>query len=272
MGGPPLAMVTPMAPNIPKSGVLATLALLATALLSGCAGVTGGGDDGGNIAPVARLEADKDNAWAGEEIAFDAQDSEDPDGNVTEWRFDFGDGTRVNVTDEDAARVSHAYARGGEYEVSVTVVDDGEGGGLGEKASTATVQVAVDERSPVAANVIRTALTNNSAASRMEVPFDVREGADRTVSNVTVQNVLVAGASEVRLVLRDPSGDVLKEQTYTLNSTEPEEVEFEADVDDDGAHVLEVLAVSGAARVTGFQETFYGDDLDLLKDDAGEDG
>lgn len=266
-------MVTPMAPNNRnrKSGILATLALLSAALLSGCAGMTGGGDDGGNAAPLARLEADKDNAWAGEDFTFDAQDSEDPDGNVTEWRFDFGDGTRLNVTEDDAARVTHAYARGGEYEVTVTVVDDGTGDGLGEKASEATVQVSVDERSPVAANVIRTGMTNGSAGSSMGVPFDVRDGADRTVSNVTLQNLLLAGGSEVKLLLRDPSGTVLKEQSYTLNSTESREVTIEADVDDTGSHTLEVVAVSGAVRVTGLQETYYGDDLDLLKNDAGED-
>src|SRR5687768_5465277 len=195
-------MVTPMAPNSRKSGILATLALLTTALLSGCAGISGGGDDGGNAAPVARLDADKDNAWAGEDITFDAQDSDDPDGNVTEWRFDFGDGTRMNVTEDDAARVTHAYARGGEYEVTVTVVDDGTGDGLGEKASTATVEVSVDERSPVVANVILTGLTNASGSS-MGVPFDVRDGADRTVSNVTLQNLMVTGAAQVKLVLGD---------------------------------------------------------------------
>ena len=270
MGRPPPVMVTPMAPNIRKSGILATLALLSAALLSGCAGITGGGDDGGNAAPVAHLEADKDSAWAGEEFTFDAQDSTDPDGNVTEWRFDFGDGTRMNVTDDDAARVKHAYARGGEYEVTVAVVDDGTQDGLGEKASQASVRVAVDERSPVAANVVRTQLTTDSAGN-LSVPFDVRDGADRSVANVTLQNLLVAGASEVRLVLRDPSGAVLAEDTYVLNDTEPMEVELSADLDETGGHRLEVVAVSGAARVTGFQETYYSDELDALTDEAGED-
>jgi PKD repeat protein len=259
-----------MAPNIRKSGILA-IALLSAALLSGCAGITGGGDDGGNAAPVARLEADKDNAWAGDDITFDAQDSTDPDGNVTQWRFDFGDGTHLNVTSDDAARVKHAYARGGEYEAKVTVVDDGTHDGLGEKASTASVRVAVDERTPVAANVVRTTVTNGSQGATMDVPFDVRKGADRTVANVTLQNLMLAGATEVRLVLKDPSGKVLAEQTYTLNSTEPRDVKLSADVDDTGSHTLEVVAVSGAARMTGVQETYYGDDLDALKDDAGDD-
>jgi hypothetical protein len=257
-----------MAPNIRKSGILA-IALLSAALLSGCAGITGGGGDG-NAAPVARLEADKDHAWAGDDVTFDAQDSTDPDGNVTEWRFDFGDGTHMNVTQDDAARVKHAYARGGEYTATVTVVDDGTHDGLGEKADRASVRLAIDERSPVAANVVRTSLTNDSAGSRMDVPFDVRDGADRTVANVTLQNLLLAGATEVKILLRDPSGKVLAEETYTLNSTESREVDLSADVDDTGNHTLEVLAVSGAARVAGVEETYYGDSFDAVKDDAGD--
>ena len=130
MGGPPPVMVTPMAPNR-KTGTLALLALVGAALLSGCAGWVGSNGHDGNVAPVARLDADNDNAWAGDEVTFDAQDATDPDGNVTQWRFDFGDGTHLNVTDRDAARVKHAYARGGEYEASVVVVDDGTHDGLG---------------------------------------------------------------------------------------------------------------------------------------------
>lgn len=269
MGRPLPVMVTPMAPNR-KTGTLAVLALVGAALLSGCAGWVGSNGHDGNVAPVARLDADKDKAWAGDDLTFDAQDSTDPDGNVTQWRFDFGDGTHLNVTDRDAARVKHAYARGGEYEASVVVVDDGTHDGLGEKSSKATVRVAIDERSPVAAEVVRTAVGNGSAGSRMDVPFDVRQGADRTVSNVTLQNLLVAGATEVQLTVRDPSGKVLAQETYTLNSTESRDVKLSADLDDTGNHTLEVLAVSGAARVTGVQETHYGDDMDALKADAGD--
>lgn len=260
-------MVTPMAPKNKTAGFLA-LALLGTALLSGCASWTGGGDDGGNAAPLARLDADKDKAWAGDDVTFDAQDSSDPDGNVTEWRFDFGDGTRLNVTSEDAARVKHAYARGGEYEASVTVVDDGTHDGLGEKASKATIHVAVDERSPVAASVVQTGVGNASAGSRMDVPFGVREGADRTVANVTLQNLMVAGPTMLRLQIRDAAGEVLADQTYTLNSTESREVKLSADLDETGNHTLVVLATSGAARVSGVQEIYYSDALGALKDDA----
>lgn len=260
-----------MAPNHrkTKAGVLAMLAVAAAALLAGCAGL---GDDEGNRAPQAVLEADRDEAYAGEEFTFDAQSSSDPDGQVTEWRFDFGDGTQTTVTDDDAARVKHAYARGGEYIVTVTVVDDGDGEGLGERTDEDAVHVAVDERMPVAASVVRTPL-NTSAGSELELPFQVNEGADRAVANVTLQNTLLTGSSRVTLRFHDPSGNVIEEETYTLDSSEPKDVEFSSLLTDDvGNHTLEVVAESGSATVDGELEVLYSDapDLDKLKDQADD--
>lgn len=271
-------MVTPMAPKRktdqpPKgparkrAGVLAVLALVGAALLSGCAGL-GNGNDDGNRAPRAEIDADKTKGHTGEEFTFDAQSSMDPDGNITSWEFDFGDGTKETVTDEDAARVKHTYLDGGEYIVTVKVVDDGTQDGLGELADEDEVHVAVDESSPVTAQVVRAEPVNNTAGSSVPVPFDVNDGADRAQVNVTVQNTLVIGSSEIRLRLIDPSGKVLEEQTVSLPDTEPKEIEFDSMLSDVGDHSLEVTALSGSARVTGDLEVVYSDAPDLDKAEA----
>lgn len=248
-----------------RAGVLAVLALFGAALLSGCAGL-GNDNDDGNRAPRAEIDADKTKGQTGEEFTFDAQSSTDPDGNITSWEFDFGDGSaKQTVTSEDAARVKHTYMEGGEYVVTVKVVDDGTQDGLGELTDDDEVHIMVDETSPVTAQVIRAEAVNNTAGSRMPVAFDVNDGADRAQVNVTVRNTLLVGASEVRLRLLDPSGEVLEEQTVSLPDNEPKEIEFDSVLTDSGEHSLEVTALSGSASVTGDVEVVYSDAPDLDK-------
>lgn len=261
-------MVTPMAPNNRKKTTLLVLTLVGAALLSGCAGL--GGTDGGNRAPRAEIDADKATGTTGEEFTFDAQASTDPDGNITSWEFDFGDGTKETVTDEDAARVKHTYLEGGEYIVTVKVIDDGTHDGLGELSDEDSVHIAVDETTAVAAQVVRAEPVNTTAGSRMPVPFGVNDGADRATVNVTVQNGLVVGASEVRLRLLDPSGKVLEEEVVSLPDTQPKDVEFDTVLESLGNHTLEVVAVSGSARVTGELEVVYSDVADLDEAKAEE--
>ena len=251
--------MTPMAPHNHRktpAWTVVALALVGAALLSGCAGL--GNSNHGNAAPHASLQSDRSKGWTGDTFTFDGQGSTDPDGNVTSWRFDFGDGTNATVTTADAARVKHAYAHGGEFAVVLTVIDDGTHDGLERKSDTAQMRVAVDERFPVASTVARTPL-NTSAGERTAQPFDVRKGADKATANLTLQNLLPTGASEVRLRLLDPSGKVLAEQSVVLNDTMAHPVRLSATGLDVGNHTLEVVATSGSARVTGDLQVIYSD-------------
>jgi len=70
-------------------------------------------------APIATFTVDKQNPVVGEAITFDAGASEDPDGNIVKWVWNFGDentGTGEKFT--------HSYGSAGEYTVILTVVDD----------------------------------------------------------------------------------------------------------------------------------------------------
>lgn len=66
-------------------------------------------------APVAAFSADVD----GMSVSVDAGGSHDPDGTITGYAWDFGDGSS-----ETGRLVSHAYATPGSYQVRLTVTDD----------------------------------------------------------------------------------------------------------------------------------------------------
>jgi PKD repeat protein len=55
----------------------------------------------------------------GEKLVFDASRSLDPDGDITAYEWDFGDGTKAS-----GRVVSHVFAKPGAYDVRLTVKDD----------------------------------------------------------------------------------------------------------------------------------------------------
>jgi len=55
------------------------------------------------------------------EVTFDASSSQDPDGYIISYTWDFGDG---NVTTAEDPVTNHTYAAGGIYNVTLTVTDN----------------------------------------------------------------------------------------------------------------------------------------------------
>ena len=92
-----------------------------------------------NLPPVAKFTESAETVKTGETILFDASESDDPDGDITNYFWDFGDGT--NTTGVIA---EHAYADDGSYAVTLTVTDDDEA------IDTATSTKTVLNRPPVA--------------------------------------------------------------------------------------------------------------------------
>lgn len=79
-----------------------------------------------NQSPVARFDAAV--APAGSAVSFDASTASDPDGSITRYDWDFGDGTTLP---DGGPQVAHVYAQPGTYEVRLVVTDN-------EGASTLT--------------------------------------------------------------------------------------------------------------------------------------
>jgi len=72
-----------------------------------------------NRAPTASFTENATTVYTGETIQFNASASFDPDGYITSYFWDFGDGS--NVT---GVEVSHSYTDDGTYTVTLTVTDD----------------------------------------------------------------------------------------------------------------------------------------------------
>ena len=79
-----------------------------------------------NYPPVARFSYTPTKVGLVEEVSFDASASNDPDGTISRFEWDFGDGGRGS-----GSNVKHSYRGLGVYEVTLTVTDN-------EGASNAT--------------------------------------------------------------------------------------------------------------------------------------
>jgi chitodextrinase len=71
--------------------------------------------------PIASFIPSTPSPVVDEEITFNATSSYDPDGTITKYEWNFGDGN-TNETTEPI--ISHSYVLAGEYTVNLTVTDD----------------------------------------------------------------------------------------------------------------------------------------------------
>ncbi|MDS0252553.1 PKD domain-containing protein [Haloarcula tradensis] len=69
------------------------------------------------------LNDDSRTVTVNKEVIFDASGSRDPDGSITNYRWEFGDGSDP-IEGADATEVSHTYTDTGDYTVTVTATDN----------------------------------------------------------------------------------------------------------------------------------------------------
>ena len=125
------------------------------------------------------------NSTIGSAINFDSTGSNDTDGNIVSYNWDFGDGTSSS-----SANPSHSYNNLGTYTVTLTVTDnqnatgtasttanitDGNGGGLVNACNTQTPTDYVSISTGVPACVT----SSNSASNMFYFYFDVAAGTSQ---------------------------------------------------------------------------------------------
>lgn len=231
-------------------------ALVGLVGLSGCFGWDDAGVRGANEAPEAVLTAEKSAAWTGERVVFNGSDSRDPDGTISLYRFDFGDGNTSEVSGDGRPVASHAYTKGGEYTVTLLVVDDGANE-TGSASDTASVAVAIDEEHDVPSQAAFSGV-GGDGSEPYRMAFNASDGVERAAANLSLRSVLAAGSSEITIRFLQ-NETVLAEHNETVNAGENRTVLVEAELPGEGLYHLEVEAASGAAQFGGDLFVIYSD-------------
>ena len=135
---------------------------------------------GPNTSPTAALDV----SCKGLDCTVDATGSSDPDGSISSYAFDFGDGTTLPAGPN--GKVEHTYSAAGTYTVGVTVTDN-----RGAPASASTSVSPAPISSPIAFRVSGKYTGGNQATHNWTIPNGVVAG-DRmvlAVSGATAQTL-----------------------------------------------------------------------------------
>jgi PKD repeat protein len=94
-----------------------------------------------NIPPIADAQVSDTQVFVGIELIFNASESYDPDGEITRWLWNFGDGTTG-----EGNILQHTYVNAGTYPVFLEVTDNGDASATDEL----TITVIKPNRPPAA--------------------------------------------------------------------------------------------------------------------------
>jgi len=94
-----------------------------------------------NEEPIAKFTVSNTDAVTDEDVSFDASESTDPDGDISYYAWDFGDGKEGK-----GSVVKHKYSEAGTYTVKL-IVSDNEGVNSSQVTETISVTVATGDNS-----------------------------------------------------------------------------------------------------------------------------
>jgi len=169
-------------------------------------------------------------------VAVDGSSSTDPDGTVTGWTWDFGDGS-APVT---GASATHAYGAGGDYTVTLTVTDD--------RGGEASISRDVTVQAPVGPVVLAADTFERSSASTWGAP-----DAGGTWAHAGSASLFTVGDGVGRLTLAT-GGSSPRARLGALSAT---------DVDATVTFAVDKLSNSGSTRLwlTGRQTAWTSEYL-----------
>jgi PKD repeat protein len=154
-----------------------------------------------NIPPVATF------AYSCNDLTctFDASGSDDPDGSIDSYNWDFGDST------DSGEIIDHTYDAAGIYSVVLTVTDDGG-------ATDADIQDVTVSEPPDTMHIgdLDGDRTTNKNKWTARVTLEVHDSAHNPVSNATVSGTWSEGAIGTSACTTDASGQCMVSQAGIL--------------------------------------------------------
>lgn len=157
--------------------------------------------------PTANFDYAPPDIFANPKVTFDASTSYDPDGAITKYDWDFGDGTKVA-----GVFVTHSYSAQGKYNVVLTVTDDA---GLTNSKSN---EIRVEEA--------ENAIYVPDDYTTIQQAVDAAESGDTIVvkAGTYIENVKV---SKPHVTIRSENGA----KTTIVHATKSDDHVFEVTVD-----------------------------------------
>jgi PKD repeat protein len=157
----------------------------------------------GNVSPAASFT----NSVADLQASFDASASADPDGSITDYTWDFGDGSPAG----SGVSTAHTYNAAGTYQVQLTVTDNKGATGTTTKAVTVAAANQPPSASFTASASNLTVALDGSASSDpdgnlVSYSWDFGDGTSPGTGATTSHTYAVGGTYTVTLRVTDNRG------------------------------------------------------------------
>jgi len=169
--------------------------------------------------PIASFTYSPSTPVAGETVTFNASESNDPDGTIVSYSWNFGDSTT-----DTGMIVTHTYTAGGTYTVTLTVTDND---GLSDIASH-DVTVTGESVLTATVNIGPSTLNLKSKGKWITCQITLPEGykvSDIDVSTILLDGVIPAGRGEIlgdTLMVKFARADVIQHIKEELRITKDE--------------------------------------------------
>ncbi len=178
-----------------------------------------------NEAPTASFSADPSTGGAPLLVTFDASNSEDQDGIIDQFEWEFGDGSTGN-----GRIVDHTYENTGEYTITLTVTDnngstDTTTGTVSVEASEPSASLTGDPEEGEAPLTVSFDLSGSEDPDGVIEEYTLEFGDGDSTSGTDLLNVIEhtyeeAGEYQATLEVVDDDG-LNASTTTTINATEP---------------------------------------------------
>jgi len=207
-----------------------------------------------NEAPIARLIVSSTTVHVDDLVTFDGNSSEDPDGDIDFYIWDFGDG--ITQESPNASYVEHTYSYGGDYLVNFTVQDNADN----PKRNSTHVWIHVIPRDYLD-NGFMVLIAQQETLNNQSTTFPVEDDAIKVNISLSINGLSIDGgveAAEFEIFIFNPYSSLIDSEEVSV--TVSDSVTFDLDANDlkvSGDYTVEVSCSTGGGVVNYEIEVLY---------------